>query len=127
MNPEEAARGAPIKPGALFLLRAVWGPGLLVMPADTDAGNIVTDADSGARWGGKLAPAPLSLALAPAIVQELTERIAGRGFGDLVRVQCGRIRGAAATALPIKARLRGRHRWSTVAILALVSGTASLP
>lgn len=30
------------------------GPGLLVMLADTDAGNIITAAQSGAQWGSKL-------------------------------------------------------------------------
>jgi Mn2+/Fe2+ NRAMP family transporter len=29
----------------------VWGPGLLVMLADTDAGNVVTGAQAGAQWG----------------------------------------------------------------------------
>ena len=32
-------------------IAAVWGPGFLVMLADTDAGNIVTAAEAGARWG----------------------------------------------------------------------------
>ena len=35
---------------------AVWGPGLLVMLADTDAGNVVTAAQSGAQWGFRLLP-----------------------------------------------------------------------
>jgi hypothetical protein len=30
---------------------SVWGPGLLVMLADTDAGNVVTGAQAGAKWG----------------------------------------------------------------------------
>lgn len=42
----------------LPLLRsiAVWGPGLLVMLADTDAGNVVTAAQAGAQWGYRLLP-----------------------------------------------------------------------
>ncbi len=33
------------------LLLAVWGPGLIVMLADTDAGCIITAAQSGAQFG----------------------------------------------------------------------------
>ena len=33
---------------------AVLGPGLVVMLADTDAGSVVTAAQSGAQWGYKL-------------------------------------------------------------------------
>ena len=40
---------------------AVWGPGLLVMLADTDAGNVVTAAQSGAQWGYRLLPLVLAL------------------------------------------------------------------
>ena len=54
---------------------AVWGPGLLVMLADTDAGNVVTGAQAGASWGYRLLP--LLLALIPLLymVQELTVRL----------------------------------------------------
>ncbi len=41
---------------------AVWGPGLLVMLADTDAGNVVTAAQAGAQWGYRLVPLLLLLA-----------------------------------------------------------------
>ena len=33
---------------------AVAGPGLVVMLADTDAGSVITAAQSGAQWGYKL-------------------------------------------------------------------------
>ena len=33
---------------------AVIGPGLVVMLADTDAGSVITAAQSGAQWGYKL-------------------------------------------------------------------------
>ena len=33
---------------------AVAGPGLVVMLADTDAGSIITAAQSGATWGYRL-------------------------------------------------------------------------
>ena len=35
---------------------AAWGPGLLVMLADTDAGNVVSAAQAGASWGSRLLP-----------------------------------------------------------------------
>jgi Mn2+/Fe2+ NRAMP family transporter len=71
---------------------SVWGPGLLVMLADTDAGNVVTGAQAGARWGYRLLP--LLLALMPMLymVQELTVRLGiytGRGHGELIRERFG--------------------------------------
>ncbi len=33
---------------------AVTGPGLVVMLADTDAGSVITAAQSGAEWGYRL-------------------------------------------------------------------------
>jgi Mn2+/Fe2+ NRAMP family transporter len=35
-------------------LLTVWGPGLVVMLADTDAGSLITASQSGARWGYKM-------------------------------------------------------------------------
>jgi Mn2+/Fe2+ NRAMP family transporter len=72
---------------------AVWGPGLVVMLADTDAGNVVTAAQAGARWGYRLLP--LILLLIPMLytVQELTVRLGigtGRGHGELIRERFGR-------------------------------------
>ena len=68
---------------------AVWGPGPLVMLADTDAGNVVTTAQAGAQWSYR----PL-LVLAPMLyrVQELTVRLGlhiGRGYGELIRERFG--------------------------------------
>lgn len=79
--------------GALSALGAVWGPGLLVMLVDTDAGNIVAAADAGARWGYRLVVLPLLLIPALALVQDLAVRIGifgGGGFGALVRARLGR-------------------------------------
>jgi Mn2+/Fe2+ NRAMP family transporter len=90
---------------------AVGGPGLLVMLADTDAGNIVTAAEAGARWGYRLLPLPLLLIPVLAIVQELALRIglfSGGGFGDLIR-----------------ARLAWPWRWAAAAAL-LVATSGSL-
>ena len=71
---------------------ATWGPGLLVMIADTDPGNVVTAAQSGAAWGYRLLPLTLLLIVPLYFVQELTVRLgifSGRGFGQLVREEFG--------------------------------------
>jgi Mn2+/Fe2+ NRAMP family transporter len=80
--------------GAVWLFRsiAVWGPGLLVMLADTDAGNVVTAAQSGAQWGYRLLPLVLLLIPMLYMVQELTVRLGvytGRGHGELIRMRFG--------------------------------------
>ena len=63
--------------GGVSLARsiAIWGPGLVVMLADTDAGNIVTAAQSGAQWGYRLLPLVLLLIPMLFMVQELTVRL----------------------------------------------------
>ena len=71
---------------------AVWGPGLLVMLADTDAGNVVTGAQAGAQWGYRLLPLLLLLIPMLYMVQELTARLGiatGRGYGELIRERFG--------------------------------------
>ena len=71
---------------------AVWGPGLLVMLADADAGNVVTAAQGGAMWGYRLLPLVLLLIPALFMVQELAVRLGlatGLGFGELVRQRLG--------------------------------------
>jgi Mn2+/Fe2+ NRAMP family transporter len=78
--------------GRLARFLAVFGPGLVVMLADTDVGSIVTAGQSGVQWGYRLLG--LQLALIPILymVQELTVRLGiftGRGFGDLIRVVFG--------------------------------------
>jgi Mn2+/Fe2+ NRAMP family transporter len=76
------------------------GPGLVVMLADTDAGSVITAAQSGAEWGYRLLL--LQFAMIPLLfaMQELTIRLAcgsGRGFAELVRLRYGR--GVALLAL----------------------------
>jgi Mn2+/Fe2+ NRAMP family transporter len=81
-----AAASRPLRWTTLF------GPGLLVMLADCDAGNVVTAAQSGAQWGYRLALVILGLIPLLYMVQELTARLAvttGRGFGELVRETFG--------------------------------------
>jgi NRAMP (natural resistance-associated macrophage protein)-like metal ion transporter len=76
----------------ILRLIAVWGPGLLVMLADTDAGNVVTAAQSGAQWGYHLLPLILILTPLLYMLQELTVRLGmytGRGHGELIRERFG--------------------------------------
>jgi Mn2+/Fe2+ NRAMP family transporter len=71
------------------------------MLADTDAGNIVTAAESGARWGYRLAPLLLLLIPVLIIVQDLAVRIGlfrKCGFGELVRERFGRAGALVAAA-----------------------------
>ena len=71
---------------------AIWGPGLLVMLADTDAGNVVTAAQAGAQWGYRLLPLVLVLIPMLYMVQELTVRLGlytGRGHSELIRERFG--------------------------------------
>jgi NRAMP (natural resistance-associated macrophage protein)-like metal ion transporter len=86
-SPSRATRIATI-----FRLLAVWGPGLLVMLADTDAGNVVTAAQAGASWGYRLLPLLLLLTPVLYMVQELTVRLGihtGKGHGELIRERFG--------------------------------------
>ncbi|WP_257283427.1 divalent metal cation transporter [Endozoicomonas sp. SESOKO1] len=68
------------------------GPGITVMLADTDAGSIVTAAQSGAQWGYRLVL--LNVILIPILyfVQELTARLGmttGKGHGLLIKERFG--------------------------------------
>jgi Mn2+/Fe2+ NRAMP family transporter len=67
---------------------AALGPGILVMLADTDAGNTVTAAQAAAQWGYRLLPLLLLLIPLLYMMQELTARLGiftGRGHGELIR------------------------------------------
>jgi len=80
------------KTGSALGKIAVWGPGLLVMLADTDAGNVVTGAQAGATWGYRFLPLLLLLIPALYMIQELTVRlgvVTGRGYGELIRERFG--------------------------------------
>lgn len=71
---------------------AVLGPGIVVMLADTDAGSIITAAQSGAQWGYKLLLLQLVLVPVLFVVQELTVRLGlatQRGHGELIRETFG--------------------------------------
>ena len=72
---------------------AVTGPGMVVMLADTDAGSVITAAQSGAQWGYQLLILQLILAPILFVVQELTVRlgiVSGKGHGDLIQQHFGR-------------------------------------
>jgi Mn2+/Fe2+ NRAMP family transporter len=76
------------------LRAAAWaiGPGLVVMLADTDAGNVVAAAQAGAGWRFRLLPLVLVLTPLLYMVQELTVRLGlftGLGHGELIRKRFG--------------------------------------
>ncbi len=111
--PEPHAGAAPSVLGVgrvsrFAAIAAVWGPGLLVMLADSDAGNVVTAAQAGSVWGFRLVPLLLLLIPALILVQDLAVRIGvyrNCGFGDLVRERFGVLGGAVAAAALVAATL----------------------
>src|SRR6185312_7422283 len=79
-------------PGWAWL--AVIGPGLVVMLADTDAGSLITSAQSGAIWGYKLLALQFILIPILFIAQELTVRlglVTGMGHGELIKNRFGTV------------------------------------
>ena len=73
-----------------FGMLAVWGPGLVVMLADTDAGSVITAAQSGAQWGYRMVLPQVVLIPILYVVQEMTVRlgiVTGQGHGALIRAQ----------------------------------------
>ncbi len=72
---------------------AIWGPGLIVMLADTDIGSLVTAAQSGAELGYKMILPNLILIPILYVVQEMTIRlgiVTGKGHGALIREYFGK-------------------------------------
>jgi Mn2+/Fe2+ NRAMP family transporter len=71
---------------------AVAGPGIVVMLADTDAGSVITAAQSGAQWGYSLLLLQIVLIPILYIVQELTVRlgaVTGKGHAALIKQHFG--------------------------------------
>jgi Mn2+/Fe2+ NRAMP family transporter len=71
---------------------AVFGPGLVVMLADTDVGSVITAAQSGVSWGYRLLLLQLVLIPILFLVQDLAVRLGiftGRGHGELIRAVLG--------------------------------------
>ncbi len=72
----------------------VAGPGLVVMLADTDAGSVITAAQSGAQWGYSLLLLQALLVPILYIVQELTVRlgmVTGKGHAELIKQHFGAV------------------------------------
>jgi Mn2+/Fe2+ NRAMP family transporter len=88
-------RGSRISAGrrsALLRALAVIGPGLIVMLAETDAGSLITAAQSGASWGYRLLPVELLLIPVLYLIMELTVRLGattGKGHAEAIRARFG--------------------------------------
>ena len=83
----------PLLRSPISRVLAVTGTGIVVMLADTDAGSIITAAQSGAQRGYQLLLLQFLLIPILFMVQELTVRlgvVTGRGHGELIREQFGR-------------------------------------
>ncbi len=81
---------------------ATLGPGVVVMLADTDAGSVITAAQSGAQWGYRLLLLQFLIIPLMYLVQELTVRLAlvtGKGYSELVLERFGRAMAGASTAM----------------------------
>ncbi len=91
-NPQtEASALPPLSPWKLALV--VFGPGLVVMLADTDAGSAIVAAQSGAQWGYRLLLLQLVLIPILFMVQELTVRLGlatRKGHGELIAEHFGK-------------------------------------
>jgi len=90
---ETVTYGAHPRRRLLFVgLFAMWGPGLVVMLADTDVGSFITAAKSGAQWGYRMVLPQLVLIPVLYVVQEMTVRLGihtGKGHGALIREHFG--------------------------------------
>ncbi|MBO0868550.1 MAG: Nramp family divalent metal transporter [Micromonosporaceae bacterium] len=87
-----APAARPARRAWLAGLAVLCGPGLMVMLADTDAGSVVTAAQSGARYGYRLALWQLALIPVLYLVQEITARLGlgtGKGHAALIRDRFG--------------------------------------
>lgn len=82
----------PRSPWLRFFIFAL-GPGLVVMLADTDAGSLITAAQSGAQWGYRMLLLQLILIPILFVIQELTVRlgiVTQQGHGELIKKCFGR-------------------------------------
>ena len=94
-------------------LLALCGPGLVVMLADTDAGSLITAAQSGTRWGYEMVLPQLVLIPILYIVQEMTVRLGiltGKGHGALIREHFGRGWGLVSAGMLFRAAGGAPHR-----------------
>ncbi|PWI58888.1 NRAMP family divalent metal transporter [Sulfoacidibacillus thermotolerans] len=68
------------------------GPGIMVMLADTDAGSVITAAQSGAQWGFRMILPQIILIPMLYVIQEITVRLGiltKKGHGELIREHFG--------------------------------------
>ena len=116
-----AAHPTAARPKRLAIALAVFGPGLVVMLADTDVGSVITAGQSGVQWGYRLLALQLVLIPILYMVQELTVRLGiftGRGHGELICQTFGHFWGwVSATGLGIA---------TTGALLTEFSGVAGV-
>jgi Mn2+/Fe2+ NRAMP family transporter len=87
LTSERRLRGSAVR---RFL--AVAGPGIVVMLADSDAGGMITAAQSGAEWGYRFLPLQFLLVPLLYIVQELALRlgiVSRKGQARLIREHFG--------------------------------------
>lgn len=129
----------PLGLGRLQRLAATLGPGLVVMLADTDAGSVLTAAQSGAQWGYRLLLLQFLIIPLLFVVQELTVRLAlssGKGYGELILQRFGPAWARLSTAalmlscfgalltemsgLAGVAQLYGVPVWQSVSLVALL-------
>ena len=91
----------PVGRRRLARFAAVFGPGIVVMLADTDVGSIITAGQSGVQWGYRLLLIQVLLMPILYIAQELTVRLGlytGRGHGELICHTFGRFWGWVSAA-----------------------------
>jgi NRAMP (natural resistance-associated macrophage protein)-like metal ion transporter len=103
MNQRQMGAQSLQRPAAQRLARsmAVFGPGLVVMLADTDVGSVITAGQSGVQWGYRLLALQLLLMPILYMVQELTVRLGiftGRGHGALICDMFGQFWGWVSAA-----------------------------
>ncbi len=88
-----ASYPGPLRWLVRFGFLATWGTGLVVMLADTDAGSLITAAQSGARWGDRMVLPEVVLVPVLYVAQEMTVRlgvVTRKGHGELIRASFGR-------------------------------------
>ncbi|MBV9739479.1 MAG: divalent metal cation transporter [Hyphomicrobiales bacterium] len=97
-----------VKRSRLRRFLAVAGPGIVVMLADTDAGGVITAAQSGAEWGYRLLPLQFFLVPLLYVVQELALRlgvVSRKGQARLIRENFGSAWAVLATIVLVVASL----------------------
>jgi NRAMP (natural resistance-associated macrophage protein)-like metal ion transporter len=91
------------RPGRVFLLLGLLGPGLIAANAGNDAGGIATYSQVGAKYGYGLLWMMVVITLSLAIVQSLAARmgtVTGKGLAELIRENYG-IRWSAFATLAV--------------------------